>query len=241
MSKNIRDVELENVKIMIPSGWDMYSWIKEHPDTTLAAGVKRVEKIMDLSDHVSFSFSSGKDSTVSAMMALTELQLRRLRVKNGIDRDGNHRVDPLDKKWEKKNLAAMNSDAEVVFTDTEEYGFRFLKHYGPRGLNLMNFSWMALELQWQSGVDFESGVLTSWDPESKHNWIHDMPDKEKLSGFEVINTDTRDKANPIPLASLSEEQQKLARERNIVIKVKPEDIFEGWLVSEREKVNGKDN
>lgn len=225
--KTIEEIQQENVDIMIPSGWNFYKWVDENPDTVIAAAVKRVEKLMDFSDHLSFSWSDGKDSTVSAMIAMTELSLRRLRVKYGVDRDGNQRVDPLDKKWEKKNLAAMSSDAEVVFTDSNNYGFRTLQKYGPRGLDLIDFSWMSLELMWQSGVDFDKGTLLSWDPEAKNIWIHDMPTKDQLGGFDVVRTETVDRANSIPLEGLPEAQQKLARDRGIVIKLPIEDLFEG--------------
>ena len=136
--------------------------------------MKRIEKIFDFSDTIQTGFSGGKDSTVTANLTCLELNMRKLRVKHGIMRDGTLGVDPLDKKWEKKRVHICMTDAEVVFTSTNDYAKRFLEKYGPKGLDLVEFNWICLPLAWQSGVSFDSGILISWDPEKKGMWVQDM-------------------------------------------------------------------
>lgn len=127
----IEEIKKMNCEIMIPTGWNVYEWAEKHPDTTIAHSIKRVEKCFDFSDTIQCGFSGGKDSTVSAHLACLELNLRQLRAKYGIDRDGNQRVDPLDAKWIDKRITMAMTDAEVVFTNTNDYAKRFLKHMGP--------------------------------------------------------------------------------------------------------------
>lgn len=131
--ERVREIERANVAKCVPSGWDIYEWCRQHPDTTIAAGLRRVEKIMDFTDGGALmaGFSSGKDSTVSANLALLELSLRNLRVEACVDRHGEPRVDPLDAKWYGQRLYAMQTDAEVVYTSSNEYTKRFLERYGP--------------------------------------------------------------------------------------------------------------
>lgn len=131
MNKTYEEILQENCDTMIPTKWNIYKWAEKHPDTTIAHSLKRIEKIFDFSDALQLGFSSGKDSTVSANLACLELNLRRLRVKYGIDRDGNHRIDPLDAKWANKRLTMAMTDAEVVFTYSNNYAKRFLQNMGP--------------------------------------------------------------------------------------------------------------
>lgn len=128
----LQEAKAENVKMMVPSGWDIYAWCEEHPNSSIAHSLKRCEKVMDGSDVLSFSWSGGKDSTVAANIACLELNMRKLRIKYGVDRNGNKRIDPLDAKWKDRKLNAMQTDAEVVFTFTNEYSKRFLKRVGPK-------------------------------------------------------------------------------------------------------------
>lgn len=127
----IKEIQAKNVEMIIPTNWNIYEWCEKHPDTTIAHSLKRIEKIFDFSDTIQASFSGGKDSTVSANLACLELNLRKLRVEAGIDRDGNNRIDPLDLKWKDQKIVMMMTDAEVVFSDTNNYSKRFLAKYGP--------------------------------------------------------------------------------------------------------------
>lgn len=129
--KDLEKVQKENCDVMIPTKKNLYKWAKKHPQTTIAMALKRVEKIFDFSDDISFGNSGGKDSTVSANLLCLELNLRKLRVKHGIDRDGKKRIDPLDKKWANKRLQGMMTDAEVCFSDTNNYTKRFIGKMGP--------------------------------------------------------------------------------------------------------------
>lgn len=225
MVKTYKEILQENCNIMIPTEWNIYEWAEKHPKTTIAHSIKRIEKVMDFSDAVQLGFSGGKDSSISANLACLELNLRKLRVKYGIDRDGNKRIDPLDAKWSDKRLHLAMTDAEVVFSFTNDYSKRFIKKYGPKGLDLIEFNWICLPMSWQSGVSFNSGILISWDKEDKDMWVQPMPTKEDLFGFECLNEDNLDKANPVLLSSLKEEAQKYHKENNHVFVTKLENIF----------------
>ena len=127
----IEEIKRKNVEMCINSGWDIYEWANKHPKTTIAAAIKRIEKIMDFSDCVQIGTSGGKDSTVTGNLVCLELNLRRLRVENNVMRDGTPGIDPLDKKWIGKRIHSCSTNAEVVFTDTNDYIHRFLAKYGP--------------------------------------------------------------------------------------------------------------
>lgn len=131
--KNYREILKENCDIMIPTKWNIYEWAEKHPDTTIAHSLKRIEKIFDFSSALQLGFSGGKDSTATANLACLELNLRRLRLKYGVDRYGNPGIDPLDEKWRNKRLHLAMSDAEVVFSFTNDYAKRFIENYGPNG------------------------------------------------------------------------------------------------------------
>lgn len=98
------------------------------------------------------------------------------------------------------------------------------------GLDLIEFNWICLELAWQSGVSFDSGILISWDSEKESQWVQPMPTKEDLHGFENINYNNRSTANPVPLDSLSEEAQRYHKEKGNVIKVMEKDLFMPFAV-----------
>ena len=131
VTKTIEEIEQENCDMLIPTKWNIYDWARKHSDTTIAHALKRVEKVFDMSESIQVGTSGGKDSTVSGNLACLELNLRRLRVKYGIMRDGTPGIDPLDAKWADKRIHSCSTNAEVVFTDTNEYIHRFLKKYGP--------------------------------------------------------------------------------------------------------------
>lgn len=135
---NIKEIQKINCEEIIATKWNIYEWVEKHPDTTIAHALKRIEKIFDFSDAIQCGFSGGKDSTVSANLACLELNLRRLRIANNIDRYGNNRIDPLDAKWANKRIVMAMTDAEVVFTSTNNYAKRFLKRYGPH--RIYNFN-----------------------------------------------------------------------------------------------------
>lgn len=223
--KNYQEILQENCDIMIPTKWNIYEWAKQHPDTTIAHALKRVEKVFDFSNAIQCGFSGGKDSTVTANLACLELNLRRLRLKYGVDRDGNPGIDPLDAKWEGKRIHMAMTDAEVVFSFTNDYAKRFIEHNGPKGHDLIEFNWICLPLAWQSGVSFDSGILISWDKEKRNIWVQDMPTKDDLHGFECLNEDNLSTANPVALSSLHEEAQRYHRENGNIIMVKERDLF----------------
>lgn len=225
MLKSYSEILNENCKLMIPTGWNIYSWAEKHPHTTIAHSLKRIEKIFDFSDAVQCGFSGGKDSTVSAQLACLELNLRRLRLKYGITRDGKSGVDPLDKKWENRRIHMAMTDAEVVFSYTNNYAKRFLEDMGPENHDLIEFNWVCLPLAWQSGVSFDSGILISWDKGKKDMWVQDMPTKEELHGFQCLNEDNLNRANPVPLKSLGEEAQNYHNKRGNVFKVSVGELF----------------
>lgn len=225
MTKTIEEIMRENVNTMIPTHWNIYEWTEKHPDTTISHALKRVEKIFDFSDAIQCGFSGGKDSTVSANLACLELNLRKLRARYGVDRYGNERLDPLDAKWANKRIHMAMTDAEVVFSYTNNYAKRFLKHMGPEGHDLIEFNWICLPMAWQSGVSFDSGILISWDKSKKSMWVQPMPTKQDLHGFECLNEDNLNRANPVPLESLSEDAQEYHKKHGNTFYVSVSDLF----------------
>ena len=221
----ITEVLRKNVEMIIPSKWNIYEWAEKNPDTTIAHALKRIEKIFDFSDSLQIGTSGGKDSTLSGNLACLELNLRRLRVEHGIMRDGTPGIDPLDKKWVGKRIHSCSTNAEVVFTDTNEYIRRFLAKYGPEGLDLIEHNEICLPLGWQSGVNFDSGILISFDPEKESQWVQPLPTRDVLHGFDCVNINNRDRANAVPLSSLKPEAQEYHRTRGNVVLVKDSDLF----------------
>lgn len=236
--QKLKEIQQQNCEAMIPTGWNIYEWAEKHPDTTIAAALKRVEKIFDFTsgNGIFFGFSAGKDSTVTANLACLELHLRKLRVENNIDRHGNDGVDPLDQKWYRKRLHGMMTDAEVCWTSSNDYAKRFLARMGPEktydedgkqtgGFDLIEFNWICLPLAWQSGVSFDSGILISWDPNKKDMWVQPMPSKDDLHGFDCVHIDNLNRSNPVPLSSLSEKAQKYHIDHNNVFYAGLDDLF----------------
>lgn len=223
--KTIEEIKKENCNLLIPTKWNIYEWAEKHPKTTIAASLKRLEKIFDFSDSVQIGNSGGKDSTVTANLACLELNLRRLRVANGIMRDGTPGIDPLDKKWMGKRIHSCSTNAEVVFSDTNNYIRRFLAKYGPEGFNLVEHNEICFPMSWQSGCSFDSGILISWDPDKQSQWVQPMPTKEDLHGFDCINFDDRNTANAVALNSLKPEAQEYHRTNNNVFMCKEKDLF----------------
>lgn len=223
----IKEIKEKNVKMCINSGWNIYEWTEKHPDTTIAASLRRIEKIFDFSDGLQLGFSGGKDSTVSANLACLELNLRRLRVENNVMRDGTPGTDPLDKKWIGKRIHACSTNAEVVFSDTNNYIHRFLEKYGPENLDLIEYNDICFPMAWQSGCNFDSGILISWDPDKKSQWVQEMPTREELHGFDCVNFENRNTANAVRLSSLKPEAQEYHRINNNVFNTKVCNLFNG--------------
>ena len=199
----------------VPTGFDIYGWAKQNPDRTIAQAVFRLEKIFDLADEVFLGISGGKDSSLTAELAVLELKRRWARVAAGVNRYGEKEVDPLDAKWVGKKLWGNSQDCEWIWTDVINYIKRFVKRHGPLGDNTINVFYKCLRLGWQSGVTFGESRLTSWDLNYKHMWIRPMPTKEEL-GVDVITNENITVANPVPLDYLSPELQAMRVEEGSV-------------------------
>lgn len=225
--EKLREVEKQNCEKMIPSGWNIYDWCREHPETTIANALKRIEKIFDISDFVFSAKSGGKDSSLTAELLCLELSLRKMRAKAGVDRDGNERVDPLDAKWETRRISMMSTNAEVVFTHTNDYIRRFLKIMGPEGHDLLEFNEMCYPIAWQNGASFNSGILISWADEDRNIWLHELSNREELHGYDYLSKYNTYTSNPVRLDSLSEDAQKWHRLNDNVVKVKVCDLWKG--------------
>lgn len=95
------------------------------------------------------------------------------------------------------------------------------------GLDLIEFYWICLELAWQSGVSFDSGILISWDKEKKSKWVQPMPTRDDLHGFDCINFDNRATANPVELSSLKPEAQEYHKQHGNVFQTTEDKLFKG--------------
>ena len=136
----IEELKQKNCDMLIPTKWNIYQWCEAHPKTSIACAMRRVEKIFDLSDAIHLGFSSGKDSTITANLACLELNLRRLRLQEGVMRDGTPGVDPLDAKWDGQRLNMAQTNAEVVWSASNEYTKRFVARMGPQGTYTLGVS-----------------------------------------------------------------------------------------------------
>ena len=192
----------------IPTQFNLYSWARKNPTTTIAHALMRIEKIFDEADEIFFGFSGGKDSTLTSDFAISELKRRRARVMANVKRDGSKGIDELDQKWINKKLWFNNQDCEWIYTDAINHISKFIKEHGPLGDDTINIFYKCLRLGWQSGVSFSESRLTSWDLNCKDMWIRPMPVKEEL-GIDIITNENIKYANAVPLSSLSEEMQKL--------------------------------
>jgi hypothetical protein len=124
-------VDEEICKNNVPSKFNIYKWAKLHPSRTISNAIFRMEKIFDQADEVSFGFSGGKDSTLSAELAILELKRRRARVKANVKRDGSEGIDPLDEKWVSKKLWFNSQDCEWIWSAAISHIQNFIQHYGP--------------------------------------------------------------------------------------------------------------
>lgn len=206
--KDVTELDKELCARNVPSGFDIYAWSKEHPDRAISHAVRRIENIFDEADEIFFGFSAGKDSTLTAELAILELKRRWSRVENAVGRDGSEGTDPLDEKWVGKKLWGNSMDCEWIWTDAINHSIEFIQQHGPLGDDTINMFYKCLRLGWQSGVSFGESRLTSWDLEKKDMWIRPMPTKEEL-GLDVVTNETIRTANPVPLHTLSKEMQDL--------------------------------
>lgn len=93
------------------------------------------------------------------------------------------------------------------------------------GLDLIEHNDICFPMAWQSGVSFDSGILISWDPDKKSQWVQEMPTREELHGFDCISFENRLQANPIPLSSLHEAAQKYHRDHGNVFFARDWQLF----------------
>lgn len=160
----------------MPTGKDLYKWARENEDRAIAMAVKRVENIFDDADEITFGFSGGKDSTISANLAVCELKRRYKRVINMIDRNGDIKIDERDAKWvefynngELKNGAKHIEELEEViinnpesvrfkklwyntqncewwFTDAANHALEFVNEHGPKIIKLGNKEYRSIDV-----------------------------------------------------------------------------------------------
>lgn len=74
---NLKDLEEIICQKHVRSHWNIYEWIRKHPDTTIANAVFRTRRIFNRSDMVMVGVSGGKDSTLSMELICLEVNYRR--------------------------------------------------------------------------------------------------------------------------------------------------------------------
>lgn len=219
--EQIKEIERELTDKHIPSGWNIYEWAAENPDTTIANSLKRVEKVFDRTDAIYIGASGGKDSTLAQELASLELLRRRDRVERQIKRDGTPGIDILDAKWahhllpegelkesfdirygtRARRILLTSMDAEWIYTATEEALLNFMAIHGPDGNDTVDMFWFCLQLGWQNGTSFSDARLNSWDPDKTEMWIRPMP--IMADGTQVISNDTMNSVNLVPAGEIS--------------------------------------
>lgn len=105
------------------------------------------------------------------------------------------------------------------------------------GLDLVEFNWFSLPLAWQSGVNFNSGYLISWDKSKQNIWVQPMPTKEDLHGFEPVTEDNISTANPVLLSSLPLHAQEYHKSNGNVFTIKAKNLFGFGSENYKDKYN----
>lgn len=106
--------------------------------------------------------------------------------------------------------------------------------YQSGGFDLLEHNEICLPMSWQCGVNFNSGILISFDPEKgEDNWVQPMPTREQLHGFDCVNVDNRERCNPVPLASLKPEAQEWHRKQGNMFVAKYDELFNTKLWIEK--------
>ena len=231
---DIQQIEKELAEKYIPSGWDIYDWVKENPDTAIAHSLSRNEKVFDRSTAIYIGASGGKDSTLAQELASLELLRRRDRIAREIRRDGSEGIDVLDAKWahhllpdgelkdklnkqfgtRARRILLSSMDAEWIYTATEQTLLDFVERHGPKGTDTVDMFWFCLQLGWQNGTSFSDARLNSWEPSKESMWIRPMP---IMDGVEVIHNNNLLTANLVPFEEVSEAAQEFFREQGSVV------------------------
>ena len=170
---------------------DIYKWIETHPKTSIAAAIKRIQKIFDESDEILIGFSGGKDSALTIQLCIMELK-RRKEIK--------------DKRWINKKLFVNFMHSEWLYSDVISFVNKFVKD----NKDYINCFYKCLQLGWNSGVTFGDDRLISWDENKKDKWITPMP-KKKETYFDVITNKNIKEANKVKFDELSEDLKELRR------------------------------
>lgn len=167
---------------------NIYNWIEKHPNTSIAAAIKRIKKIFDEADEILIGFSGGKDSSLTIQLCILELKRRK---------------ELNDPKWSNKKLWVNFMNSEWLYSDVISFVNSFLKE----NKNYINCFYKCLQLGWNSGVTFGDDRLVSWDLDKKKMWITDMPKSSEV-GTDVITNENINNVNLVRLKDLSTEIQK---------------------------------
>lgn len=147
-------------------------YLLNHPNSSLSCAIRRMENIFDEYDEILFGFSGGKDSSLTAQLAIRELKIRQNRVKNGS-------TDILDKKWENKKLWCNIMHPEWIYTDVADFTNEFIEE----NMDYLNVFYKCLELGWSSSITFQSNRIVSWDRSKESQWIQKMP---KIKNLDIV-------------------------------------------------------
>ena len=174
--------------------------------------IERIENIFDDYDEIMYSFSGGKDSTLSANLLIREWKIRNERVRLGS-------TDPLDLKWFNKKLWGNTMHCEWMYSSVLEYINKFCKNNTEN----TNFFYKCFPIGWSSAVTFGNDRLISWDKNFESQWIQKMPNKN-VCGCEVVNEDNISNERNILLKDLKELNHELYSKWKENISISDEDI-----------------
>ena len=126
----------------------MTTALKQYQDeNVLQAARRRISYIFDHFDHVSVSFSGGKDSTVMLHLVMDEAILRGRRV------------------------TVLIIDMEAQYLGTIEHLRRCVEMYADH----IDLHWYALPLSLRNSVTQYEPKWLCWDPEREAEWVRPLP------------------------------------------------------------------
>lgn len=138
LPEGLREFEKKFCEHEIPTGYNIFEFVRTHKDTSIAASFCRIRRIFNRADSIMIGISGGKDSTLSLEMASLEVQYRKELSKavkegtvkgypwaNDIKRGSKEYGNYEDLEFVKENniprIICNSMDAEWIYSDPQRH------------------------------------------------------------------------------------------------------------------------